>query len=199
MEYFSIYVNNCLQLTKCVAYAMQLKGLGVSKSNTLDLISDIIRDQRHIPCAALMAAKLAPEVSKEYYCEATIGSKDKGHGVELKKLFQTSYFRMVVIKGEVGCELRGALKNIVAVGHGFSGGLVYGVLVNAFFKERDFQATFHKIYRFATHVIFLPNISRLKYYIIELKMTEILYAVIEYQKNVNLQEALKIIYNDYEI
>lgn len=67
-----------------------IQGLGVSKSNKLDLISDIIRDRLNIPCSALMGANLADEVSKEFYCEATIGSSDPARGKELKLLFQVT-------------------------------------------------------------------------------------------------------------
>jgi len=133
------------------AYGVSLiKGLGVSKSNKLDLISDIIRERLEIPCSALMGANLADEVSKEFYCEATIGSSDPERGKELKKLFQTNYFRMVVIKDEVGCELCGALKNIVAIGAGFSEGLGYGdntkaaIIRLGFMEMIKFSNTFFK-------------------------------------------------------
>jgi glycerol-3-phosphate dehydrogenase (NAD+) len=104
-----------------------IKGLDTGDENGgIRLISDAIREKLNIRCAALMGANLAPEVSRELYCEATIGCKSKELGDELKSLFQTDYFRIVVVTDEVGVELCGALKNVVACGAGFAEGLGYG-------------------------------------------------------------------------
>ena len=53
-----------------------IKGLGISNSNNVDLICDVIRDRLNMACASLMGANLAYVVSKKFYCEATIGSKN---------------------------------------------------------------------------------------------------------------------------
>lgn len=39
----------------------------------LGLISDVIRKTLDIECAVLMGANVAPEVSIECFCEATVG------------------------------------------------------------------------------------------------------------------------------
>jgi glycerol-3-phosphate dehydrogenase (NAD+) len=112
---------------KTNAYGVSLiKGLMEDERGGIRLITDSIRDALNIPCAALMGANLAQEVARENFCEATIGCKNKDHGEELKALFETDYFRIVVTDDEVGVELCGALKNVVAVGAGFSEGLGYG-------------------------------------------------------------------------
>lgn len=103
-----------------------IKGLSGDGTTGVKLITDGIRDALGIPCAALMGANLASEVARENYCEATIGCKNKTHGTELKSLFHTDYYRIVVSEDEVGVELCGALKNIVAIGAGFAEGLGYG-------------------------------------------------------------------------
>ncbi|ESO09743.1 hypothetical protein HELRODRAFT_187732 [Helobdella robusta] len=99
-----------------------IKGFDVY-GNKLDLISNVIRSQLNIPCSVLMGANLAYEVALEMYSEATIGCKDEEVGILMKKLFQTHYFRIVVVDDELTVELGGALKNIVAMGAGFSDGL----------------------------------------------------------------------------
>ena len=50
-----------------------LQGLDISDQG-LQLISKVIREELHIPCAVLMGANIAPEVANENYCEATIGT-----------------------------------------------------------------------------------------------------------------------------
>ncbi|XP_052092096.1 glycerol-3-phosphate dehydrogenase [NAD(+)], cytoplasmic-like isoform X1 [Mytilus californianus] len=103
-----------------------IKGFDVAEGGGILLISSVIRDQLGVPCAALMGANIANEVAMENYCEATIGCKDMKYGPLLKELFQTNYFRIVVIEDETTVEVCGALKNIVAVGAGFADGLGYG-------------------------------------------------------------------------
>jgi glycerol-3-phosphate dehydrogenase (NAD+) len=89
-----------------------IKGLDVGDGK-LGLISDVIRNTLHIECAVLMGANIAPEVSIECFCEATIGCKDLEMGGILKKLFQTPYFRITVVPDAETVELCGALKEIV--------------------------------------------------------------------------------------
>nr|VZH91257.1 unnamed protein product [Spirometra erinaceieuropaei] len=109
------------------AYGCSLiKGLDEKPGVGVRLLTDLIRERLQIPCAVLMGANLANEVSQEMFCEATVASLDPARGKELKSLFQTPYFRVSVIKDEVGAELCGALKNIVAVGAGLANGLGYG-------------------------------------------------------------------------
>lgn len=98
---------------KPTALAVTLvKGLDV-EDGRLDLISNVIRRTLRIECAVLMGANVAPEVSIECFCEATIGCRDEKMGAVLKKLFQTPYFRVNVIPDEETVELCGALKEIV--------------------------------------------------------------------------------------
>uniref|UniRef100_A0A183T2V0 Glycerol-3-phosphate dehydrogenase [NAD(+)] n=1 Tax=Schistocephalus solidus TaxID=70667 RepID=A0A183T2V0_SCHSO len=112
---------------KSGAYGCSLiKGLDEKPGVGVRLLTDLIRERLQIPCAVLMGANLAGEVSQEMFCEATVASLDLVRGKELKSLFQTPYFRVSVIKDEVGAELCGALKNIVAIGAGLAHGLGYG-------------------------------------------------------------------------
>jgi len=101
------------------------KGLHVGPDGKMDLISNVVRHTLNIPCAALMGANVAPDVAREEFCEATIGCKDEALGQLLKGVFQTDYFRIVVVADEQTVELCGALKNIVAMGAGFVDGLKF--------------------------------------------------------------------------
>ena len=56
----------------CVCVCWQ--GLDVTgSSDTTGLISNVIRRTLNIECAVLMGANIAPEVSIECFCEATVG------------------------------------------------------------------------------------------------------------------------------
>jgi len=102
-----------------------IKGIDIG-DNGLQLITTVITNYLNIPCAALMGANIAPEVAKEDFCEATIGCQDAVQGQLMKEMFQTSYFRIVVVNDVQTVELCGALKNIVATGAGFTDGLGLG-------------------------------------------------------------------------
>lgn len=108
----------------CIGISL-IKGLDISEKG-LDLVSNAIRNLLKTECAVLMGANIAPEVARENYCEATIGCRDVEMGKLLKSVFQTPYFRIVVVDDEETVELCGALKNVVAVGAGFVDGLGYG-------------------------------------------------------------------------
>ncbi|XP_018644200.1 glycerol-3-phosphate dehydrogenase, putative [Schistosoma mansoni] len=136
-------------VVKPTSYAISLmKGLALSDDHGIKLLTDCIRDVLSIPCAVLMGANLATEVSQENYCEATIGIDNPKMGSELKKLFQTDYFRIVVIKDEVATELCGALKNIVAVAAGVIEGLGYGDNTKAAVIRLGFMEMKSFIYQF---------------------------------------------------
>jgi len=112
---------------KAGAYGLSLiKGVDMSPSGGIVLTTDVIRNSLEISCAVLMGANIAQEVAKELYCESTIGCDNADRGADIKDLLQTNYFRLVVCPDEVGVELCGALKNIVATGAGFCDGLNYG-------------------------------------------------------------------------
>ncbi|KAJ8307072.1 hypothetical protein KUTeg_015156 [Tegillarca granosa] len=113
-------------LKKSAIAVSLIKGFDVKEGGGILLISDVIEEELKIPCAALMGANIANEVAQENYCEATIGCKDNINGQMLKDMFQSDYFRIVVIEDETTVEVCGALKNIVAVGAGFADGLGYG-------------------------------------------------------------------------
>ncbi|KAF7721609.1 glycerol-3-phosphate dehydrogenase [Apophysomyces ossiformis] len=102
-----------------------IKGLEITPEGMF-LFSEEISRILDIPCAALSGANIADEVARESFCESTIGCVNVEDGNVFHKLFHTDYFRINVIQDHVGVQLCGALKNVVAVGAGFSDGLGYG-------------------------------------------------------------------------
>nr|CDS25702.1 glycerol 3 phosphate dehydrogenase NAD [Hymenolepis microstoma] len=128
-----------------------IKGLNEKPGAGVCLITDLIRDTLEIPCAVMMGANLANEVAENKFCEATIGSLDRARGLELKELFETPNFRISVISDEVGAELCGALKNIVAIGAGLSEGLGFGENTKAAIIRLGFMEMKRFIYEFFSH------------------------------------------------
>lgn len=102
-----------------------IKGLDVN-GDGIELASQVINQALGIDVSVMMGANLANEVASEMFCESTIGSQNEPNGTVFKKLLQTGYFRLTVVKDVIGVELCGALKNIIAVGAGFIDGLLMG-------------------------------------------------------------------------
>jgi len=103
-----------------------IKGFDHAEGGGIELISRVIGRQLSLPMSVLMGANLANEVADEKFCETTIGCRDRALGKEYRELFQTAYFRVVVVDDVEAVEVCGALKNIVATGAGFVDGLGYG-------------------------------------------------------------------------
>ena len=76
--------------------------------------------------SVLMGANVANEVAKGDFAEATIGCTDLAVGKKWVTLFNTSDFKVDAVQDVAGAELCGALKNVVALGAGFSDGLGFG-------------------------------------------------------------------------
>lgn len=79
-----------------------------------------------VDMSVLMGANVANEVAKGDFAEATIGCTNAENGLKWCKLFNTSDFAVTAVNDVAGAELCGAMKNVVALGAGFSDGLGYG-------------------------------------------------------------------------
>uniref|UniRef100_C1LG66 Glycerol-3-phosphate dehydrogenase [NAD(+)] n=1 Tax=Schistosoma japonicum TaxID=6182 RepID=C1LG66_SCHJA len=77
-------------------------------------------------CVVVIGATTAIEVAEEQYTEATIGSNSLERGREVKRLLQTKYMKLALTQDNVGVELCGSLKNVVAIAAGICDGLHLG-------------------------------------------------------------------------
>ncbi|XP_076765513.1 glycerol-3-phosphate dehydrogenase 1 [Xylocopa sonorina] len=126
-QFINKICNSLLGKIKSTAVGLSLiKGFDKKEGGGIELISQIISKQLHIPVSVLMGANLASEVAEEMFCETTIGCKDKNMAPILRDIIQTPYFRVVVVEDVDSVECCGALKNIVACGAGFIDGLGLG-------------------------------------------------------------------------
>ena len=78
------------------------------------------------PYAVLTGPNLVGEIVAGYPTASVVAATDAGLAGELQELFSTGAFRVYTNPDVVGCELGGALKNVVAIAAGVSDGLGFG-------------------------------------------------------------------------
>lgn len=123
--------NICQQLRGKVApnarALSMIKGVEVKDGN-IRIFADVIEQILGCKCSALSGANIANEVAQDKFSETTIGYRaGELESAELFfKVFDTPTFRVGLIEDVAGVSLCGALKNVVAIGAGFTDGLGWG-------------------------------------------------------------------------
>lgn len=102
-----------------------IKGIDFNKEGVV-LMSDVIKDHLNIDVSVLSGANIASEISQKKFCESTIGYNDPHNGGLFFKLFNERNFRISLICDTVGPQVYGGLKNVIALGAGFSDALDMG-------------------------------------------------------------------------
>ena len=109
----------------CIGVSL-IKGLDFDE-NGLRPISDVISEKLGgMDISVLMGANIASEVAAGCFCESTIGYRNEDNGRLLKDVFDDILFRVGMVDNIHGVEICGALKNVVALGAGFSDGMKLG-------------------------------------------------------------------------
>jgi glycerol-3-phosphate dehydrogenase (NAD(P)+) len=78
------------------------------------------------PAGILAGPNLAPEIMSGYAAAAVVAMADGHMARELQKVFATPRFRVYTNTDVVGCEVGGALKNVIAIAAGMGTGLGVG-------------------------------------------------------------------------
>lgn len=78
------------------------------------------------PAGALSGPNLAKEIMSGAAAASVIATEDLGVARELQRILQSSVFRVYTNHDVVGCEVGGALKNVIAVATGIAQGLSVG-------------------------------------------------------------------------
>ncbi len=78
------------------------------------------------PYAVLTGPNLVGEIVAGFPTASVIAATDNGVAERLQQLFSTGSFRVYTNPDVVGCELGGALKNVVAIAAGVADGLGFG-------------------------------------------------------------------------
>jgi glycerol-3-phosphate dehydrogenase (NAD(P)+) len=89
---------------------------------TLDVLSDHTPDA----VAVLTGPNLAREVAEGQPAASVIACRDRETAARLQQLFMSRSFRVYTNHDIVGCEIAGALKNVIAIAVGTAAGLGYG-------------------------------------------------------------------------
>jgi glycerol-3-phosphate dehydrogenase (NAD(P)+) len=88
-----------------------------------EVIKDVLPGH---PAAALTGPNLAKEVMAGYAAGAVIATEDLSVARALQSVFHRSFFRTYTNHDVLGCEVAGALKNVIAIAAGMAEGLSVG-------------------------------------------------------------------------
>lgn len=100
------------------------------ENKSLMLMSQVAEDvltKEHMGRFAVLAGpSFAKEVYKKNPTAVTIACRDVDHARVLQNLFYTEYFRVYISEDLIGCQVAGALKNVIAIAAGAADGLQVG-------------------------------------------------------------------------
>jgi glycerol-3-phosphate dehydrogenase (NAD(P)+) len=107
-----------LSLSKGVEQATHLR--------MTEVVADVLPDHPRGRIGVLTGPNLAREVAEGQPTASVIALGDHEVAAELQHLFMTRTFRVYTNPDVVGCEIAGALKNVIAIAAGIAAGLGYG-------------------------------------------------------------------------
>jgi glycerol-3-phosphate dehydrogenase (NAD(P)+) len=103
-----------------------MKGI---EQGTCYRMSEVIAQVAGLPAesvAVVSGPNLAPEIAQRQYCASVVACADEQAARELQKACHTPYFRPYTNPDVTGCELGGAVKNVIALGVGIAIGMGLG-------------------------------------------------------------------------
>jgi glycerol-3-phosphate dehydrogenase (NAD(P)+) len=91
-----------------------------------EVIADVLDGHRPDRIGVLTGPNLAREVAEGQPTASVVAIGDPDGARSLQQVFMTSTFRVYTNPDIVGCEIAGALKNVIAIAAGIAAGLGYG-------------------------------------------------------------------------
>lgn len=91
-----------------------------------EVVADVSADHDPSICGVLTGPNLASEIVAGQPTASVIAMADHDMAVHLQGLFMDPTFRVYTNNDVIGCELAGALKNVMAIASGMSDGLGFG-------------------------------------------------------------------------
>ena len=99
------------------------------ETSTLMRMSEVIAEFAEVPddqIAVLTGPNLAREVAEGQPAATVIACTDLGRAERLQQTFNTGYFRPYTNTDVIGCEIGGAVKNVIALACGMASGVGFG-------------------------------------------------------------------------
>ena len=90
------------------------------------VVADVLSDHRRDRIGVLTGPNLAREVALGQPTASVVALDDAEAAKMLQQVFMTETFRVYTNPDVIGCEIAGALKNVIALGAGIAHGLGYG-------------------------------------------------------------------------
>jgi glycerol-3-phosphate dehydrogenase (NAD(P)+) len=97
-----------------------------SLARMTEVACEILADHDHARVGVLTGPNLAREVAAGQPTASVVAVADSATADKLQQLFFSPTFRVYTNPDVVGCEMAGALKNVLAIGAGIADGLGYG-------------------------------------------------------------------------
>ncbi len=91
-----------------------------------EVVCDVLTDHDPDRVGVLTGPNLAREVAAGQPTASVVAIKDSAVAERLQQVFWANTFRVYTNPDVVGCEMAGALKNVIAIGAGIADGLGYG-------------------------------------------------------------------------
>jgi glycerol-3-phosphate dehydrogenase (NAD(P)+) len=116
---------------------------GLERETHLRMTSVITEVLPGHPVAALTGPNIAREIMAGQAAASVVATHDLSVAVEIQKILHSGLFRTYVNHDVVGCELAGALKNVVAIATGIAQGLGVGDNTRAMVMTRGLAELTH--------------------------------------------------------
>jgi glycerol-3-phosphate dehydrogenase (NAD(P)+) len=91
-----------------------------------EVVADVLPEHRRDRIGVLTGPNLAREVALGQPTASVVAIEDADTAAALQSVFMTATFRVYTNPDVVGCEIAGALKNVIALAAGIAHGLGYG-------------------------------------------------------------------------
>ncbi len=91
-----------------------------------EVVDDVLRSHEREQVGVLTGPNLAREVAAGQPAASVVAMRDPATAAALQQLFMAPTFRVYTNRDVVGCEIAGALKNVMAIAAGIADGLGYG-------------------------------------------------------------------------
>ncbi|MEU6858980.1 NAD(P)H-dependent glycerol-3-phosphate dehydrogenase [Glycomyces sp. NPDC046736] len=103
-----------------------MKGIELGTTLRMTEVIAEVAEAAESRIAVLSGPNLAREIAEQQPTASVVACIDHGRAVDVQKAVTTSYFRPYTNTDVVGCELGGAVKNVIALAYGMAAGMGMG-------------------------------------------------------------------------